>query len=137
MYLSMITKNLSTTLQEAIIYFSDPDVALNLMITLRWLEGITCSTCGIREARFIATRRTWECKTKHSRRQFSVKTNSIFEDAPIKLGKWLCAIWLISNAKNGISSYEVHRSLGVMQKTVWFIMHRSRLDQLGGSPSRV
>ena len=129
----MSTENLPNTLQEAILYFSDPDVCLNLMVSLRWPEGVTCPRCGSREVRFIATRRMWECKTKHAKKQFSVKVGSVFEDSTIKLDKWFCAIWLVSNAKNGISSYEVHRSLGVTQKTAWYMMHRIRLAMQTGT----
>lgn len=129
----MSTENLPNTLQEAILYFADPDVCLNLMVSLRWPEGVTCPRCGSREVRFIATRRMWECKTKHPKKQFSVKVGSVFEDSPMKLDKWFCAIWLVSNAKNGISSYEVHRALGVTQKTAWFMMHRIRLAMQTGT----
>jgi transposase-like protein len=77
--------------------------------------------------RFLATRRLWECKGHHPRRQFSVKVGTIFEDSPIGLDKWLAAMWIIANAKNGVSSHEMHRTLGVTQKTAWFMLHRIRL----------
>lgn len=115
------------TLLEAIRYFSDEDVCLEFMTELRWPDGVRCPTCGRDEPRFIATRRLWECKNKHPRKQFSIKVGTIFEDSPIKLDKWLSAIWMIVNAKNGVSSYEMHRALGVTQKTAWFMMHRIRL----------
>jgi transposase-like protein len=115
------------TLIEAIRYFSDPDVCLNFMVKLRWPNGVACPTCGSTEVRFISTRRLWECKSQHAKRQFSVKIGTIFEDSPIGLDKWLAAIWMIANAKNGVSSYEVSRALGVTQKTAWFMMHRIRL----------
>lgn len=114
------------TLVEAIRYFSDPDVCLDFMVGLRWPNGVTCPTCGRQDARFIPTRRLWECKSKHAKRQFSVKVGTIFEDSPISLDKWLAAIWLIANAKNGVSSYEVARALDVTQKTAWFMLHRIR-----------
>jgi transposase-like protein len=128
------------TLLEAIRYFSDPDVCLDYMARLRWPDGeAVCPTCGSREVRFISTRRIWECKSKHARRQFSIKVGTIFEDSPIGLDKWLAAIWMIANDKNGVSSYEVHRALGVTQKTAWFMLHRIRLamqsdsfDKIGG-----
>ncbi len=132
-------QNEPTTLIEAIEYFADPDTCLNFMVALRWPNGVTCPTCGSEEVRFISTRSLWECKTKHPRKQFSVKVGTIFEDSPIALNKWLAAIWMIANAKNGVSSYEMHRALGVTQKTAWFMLHRIRLamqsetfDKMGG-----
>jgi transposase-like protein len=116
------------TLVEAIRYFSDPDVCQDFMVNLRWPSGrVTCPTCGRDDVRYIATRRLWECKDKHPRRQFSIKVGTIFEDSPIPLDKWLATIWMIANAKNGVSSYEIHRSIGVTQKTAWFMLHRIRL----------
>src|SRR5262249_7142703 len=95
------------TLVEAIRYFSDPDKCLAFMVELRWPHGVTCPRCGSREASFISTRRIWTCKRLHDRRQFSIKTGTIFEDSPLGLDKWFAAMWLIASAKNGISSYEV------------------------------
>ena len=116
------------TLIEAIRHFSDPDVCLDYMRRLRWPDGrVICPTCGSDEVGFITTRRMWECKNKHPRRQFSIKVGTVFEDSPIGLDKWLAAIWLIANAKNGVSSYEIARSLGVTQKTAWFMLQRIRL----------
>ncbi len=115
------------TLVESIKYFSDPDVCLDFVVKLRWANGVTCPTCGSTDVRFIKTRRIWECKVQHPKRQFSVKVGTIFEDSPIELDKWLAAIWMIANAKNGVSSYEIARGLGVTQKTAWFMMHRIRL----------
>jgi transposase-like protein len=116
------------TLLQAIRYFSDPDVCQDFMVNLRWPDGvIRCPACGRDDVRYISTRRLWECKDKHPKRQFSVKVGTIFEDSPIGLDKWLAAIWLIANAKNGVSSYEVARALGVTQKSAWFMMHRIRL----------
>jgi transposase-like protein len=121
------------TLTEAIRYFADPDVALKLVAELRWPNGVTCPGCGSKEVRFLATRRLWECKTKHPKRQFSVKVGTIFEDSPIGLDKWLAAIWMLANCKNGISSYEVHRALGITQKSAWFMLHRIRLAMQDGT----
>jgi hypothetical protein len=121
------------TLIEAIRYFADPDVALRTMVELRWPDGVHCPTCGRTDVRFIATRRLWECKEKHPKRQFSAKVGTIFEDSPIDLGKWFAAIWMVANCKNGISSYEMHRALGVTQKTAWFMDHRIRLAMKTGS----
>jgi len=121
------------TLLEAIRYFADPDVTLRTMVELRWPSGVCCPTCGRTDPRFIATRRIWECKEKHPRRQFSAKVGTIFEDSPIDLGKWFAALWMVANCKNGISSYEMHRALGVTQKTAWFMDHRIRLAMKTGS----
>src|SRR3954470_10518811 len=114
-----------TTLVQAIRYFADPDVSLAFLAGLRWPEGVTCPRCNSDKNSFLSTRRIWKCKG--CQKQFSVKLGTIFEDSPIGLDKWLPAIWLIVNAKNGISSYELHRALGVTQKTAWFMLHRIRL----------
>src|SRR3954447_15141855 len=95
------------TLVEAIRYFADPDVTFRTMVELRWPNGISCPVCGRADARFIATRRVWECKEKHQKRQFSVKMGTIFEDSPLPLDKWFVALWMVANCKNGVSSYEV------------------------------
>ena len=121
------------TLTEAIIHFADPDVALKTTVDLRWPSGVTCPTCGRADVRFIATRRVWECKGKHSRKQFSCKVGTIFEDSPLGLDKWFSAIWMIANCKNGVSSYEIHRGIGVTQKSAWFMLHRIRLAMETGS----
>ena len=121
------------TLVEAIRYFADPDVTLKTMVGLRWPDGVYCPTCGRTDVRFIATRRLWECKEKHPKRQFSAKVGTIFEDSPLTLDKWFVAIWAIANCKNGISSYELHRALGVTQKSAWFMLHRVRLAMKVGS----
>jgi transposase-like protein len=116
------------TLVEAVRYFSDPDVCLAYLVEQRWPDGkVTCPTCGSQEVHFITTRKMWRCKVKHPRQQFSIKVGTIFEDSPIGFDKWLPAMWLITSAKNGISSYELHRSLGVSQKSAWFMLHRIRL----------
>jgi transposase-like protein len=121
------------TLVEAIRHFADPDVTLNTMVGLRWPTGVHCPTCGRTDVRFIATRRMWECKEKHPRKQFSAKIGTIFEDSPLSLDKWFVAIWMIANCKNGVSSYEIHRALRVTQKTAWFMLHRIRLAMQTGS----
>ncbi len=125
-------KGFPKTLIEVVKYFADPDVALHFMKGIRWPDGVVrCPRCHHKKVSFISTRRIWECKD--CKRQFSVKIGTIFEDSPIGLDKWLCAIWLLSNAKNGISSYELHRSLGVTQKTGWFMLQRIRLAMQDGS----
>src|SRR5690348_7104481 len=113
------------SLQDAIRYFSDPDAALEFVASLRWPTGVTCPHCEATEPMFLKTRRIWKCRK--CRKQFSVKVGTIFEDSAIGLDKWLPALWLIANAKNGISSYELHRALKVTQKTAWFMLHRIRL----------
>ena len=121
------------TLVEAIRYFADPEVTHATMVELRWPLGVHCPTCGRVDVRFIATRRMWECKEKHPKKQFSSKIGTVFEDSPLSLDKWFVAIWMIANCKNGVSSYEVHRALGVTQKTSWFMLHRIRLAMQTGS----
>jgi transposase-like protein len=121
------------TLQQAIRYFSDPDRCLAFMVQMRWPNGVVCPTCGSKEVRFLATRRLWECKSKHPKRQFSAKVGTVFEDSPIGLDKWFVAVWMIANCKNGVSSYEIHRALGVTQKTAWFMDHRIRLAMQSGT----
>ena len=117
---------LPETLQQVIQYFADPDNALRFAIQMRWPDGeVTCPRCGSKEHSFIATRRIFACKG--CRKQFSVKVGTIFEDSPIGLDKWLCAMWMLANCKNGISSYEIARDLAVTQKTAWFMLHRLRL----------
>jgi len=94
----------------------------------RWSNGVpVCPVCFRTDAKFLATQRKWQCKSVHKRRQFSVKVNTVFEDSPIPLDKWLCAAWLIVNCQNGVSSYEIHRAIGVTQKSAWFMLHRIRL----------
>lgn len=127
--------NAPSTLLEATRYFTDPDVCLSFMVAIRWPDGnVTCPTCGSDNVHFIATRRLWRCNAdRHSRRQFSIKVGTIMEDSPLALDKWLPAIWMITNNKNGISSYEVARALGITQKSAWFMMHRIRAAmQRGG-----
>jgi transposase-like protein len=115
-----------TTLQEAIIYFSDPEVAWAYAVKNRWPNGVACPRpgCGSASVQVIATRKKWRCKD--CGRQFSVRVNSIFESSPIPLTKWLPAVWFLANTKNGTSSHELGRSLGVTQKTAWFMLHRIR-----------
>lgn len=115
------------TLQQAIEFFSDPINCDNFMVELRWPNGVACPRCGNMDVRFLANQRRWECKAKHPRRQFSSKVGTIFEDSPLPLKSWLMVVWMVSNCKNGISSYEIHRAIGVTQKTAWFMLHRVRL----------
>src|SRR5437899_7280425 len=121
------------TLVEAIRYFADDDRCLSFLVGLRWPDGVVCPICGNRDVTFLSNQRRWKCRTKHPRRQFSVKVGTIFEDSPLGLDKWLPAVWMITNDKNGISSYEVARALGITQKSAWFLMHRIRLAMRRGS----
>jgi len=134
----MLAKKPPVTLQQAIIYFSDPDTCLAAMVRFRWPDGvIKCPTCGSLKVGFIRSRMVWECAEKHAKRQFSVKIGTIMEDSAIKLDKWLVAMWLIANAKNGISSYELAKAIGVTQKSAWFMLHRIRLAMQGEDGGRM
>jgi transposase-like protein len=113
------------TLLGAIRYFSDPDICLAFLTELRWPHGVRCPRCDSERHSFLSTRRIWKCAG--CKRQFSIKVGTIFEDSPLGLDKWLPALWMIVNAKNGVSSYEIARALGVTQKTAWFMLHRIRL----------
>ena len=128
------------TLQQAIKHFADPDNCIAFMVERRWPNGVECPTCGRADVRFISTRRMWECKENHPKRQFSVKVGTIMEDSAIPLHKWLIAMWMLANCKNGISSYEIARALGITQKSAWFMvhriqlaMHKESLGQIGGN----
>jgi len=120
-------RNEPKTLQQAIQYFTDADNCLNSLVARRWPDGVTCPTCGRKDVSFVPSRRLWQCKTRHPKAQFSVKTGTILEDSPLGLDKWLPVMWMVANCKNGVSSWEIHRSLGVTQKTAWFMLHRIRL----------
>jgi transposase-like protein len=121
------------TLQEAVVYFSDQDQALEYIVQKRWPDGVKCPHCGCDRVGFLSTRRKWKCKNPECRKQFSVKVGTIMEDSPLGLDKWLVAIWLIVNAKNGISSCELGRAIGVTQKSAWFLNHRIRLAMQTGT----
>jgi transposase-like protein len=113
------------TLQEAIVYFSDADRVFRYACELRWPEGkVICPRCEFDKLSFLTTRKIWFCKG--CKKQFTVKVGTIFEDSPLGMDKWMTAFWMIANAKNGVSSHELHRSLGVTQKSAWFMLHRIR-----------
>jgi transposase-like protein len=115
------------TLSEAIEFFADPKNAQECMIQLRWPDGqICCPACGSLRVRYIQTRSQWECREQHAKRRFSLKTGTIMEESPLPLKKWLAALWMEVNCKNSISSYEIHRALGITQKSAWFMLHRIR-----------
>src|SRR5207302_1555872 len=122
-----------TNLLEASRYFADPEICVQLVAKLRWPNGAECPRCGGTEHSYLTTRRLWKCKNKECHKQFSVKVGTIFEDSAIPLDKWLCAIWLIANSKNGISSHELGRSIGLTQKSAWFVNHRIRLAMRTGT----
>jgi transposase-like protein len=115
------------TLQQAIVHFADPDNCVHYLVDRRWPDGIVCPTCGRSDVSYVAKRRVWQCKSRHPKCQFSPKVGTVMEDSPIGLDKWLTAMWMIANCKNGVSSWEIHRSLGITQKTAWFMLHRIRL----------
>jgi transposase-like protein len=124
----MVTSAWPKTLQAAVVYFSNPETAFAEMVKFRWPDGVVkCPTCGSENVYFTKSRRIWECKEKHAKRQFSVKIGSVMEDSPLGIDKWLIAMWLITNAKNGISSYELSSAIGITQKSAWFMLHRIRL----------
>ena len=100
---------------------------------MRWPNGVVCPHCEGKAVSYLSTRRTWKCMNKACHKQFSVKVGTIMEDSAIGLDKWLCAIWMIANCKNGISSYEIHRAIGVTQKSAWFLLHRIRLAMQTGT----
>jgi transposase-like protein len=120
--------NYPRTLIAAVRYFADLDVAHEFFTSMRWPDGaVCCPRCGDTNVIYLAKYRRWECKSKHAKRQFSVKVGTVMEDSAIPLDKWAVAFWLEANAKNSISSYEVHRALGITQKSAWFMQHRIRL----------
>ena len=126
------TVEFSETLQEAITYFADAKRGLDFMVSLRWKDSkITCPHCQSERVSFLSTRSKWKCMECH--KQFSAKVGTIFEDSALGYDKWFPALWMIVNAKNGISSYEIHRALGVTQKTAWFMLHRIRLAMQNNS----
>jgi transposase-like protein len=123
------------TLLEAVKHFADFDNCKAFMVARRWPNGVACPRCGSEAVYWDSSRKGWECKTRHEKRKFTLKTGTIFEDSPIGLDKWLPVAWMIANAKNGISSHEIARAIGVTQKTAWFMLQRIRLamqDDNGG-----
>ncbi|HEX4999166.1 MAG TPA: IS1595 family transposase [Terriglobia bacterium] len=134
------------TLQGAIKYFADPANVREYLIVRRWADGkVHCPRCGSDAVKFQEKYNRFQCGKDHPLRQFTFKTGTIFEDSPISLDKWLLAMWMVVNCKNGVSSYEIHRAIGVTQKTAWFMDHRIRFalhletseDKMGGEGSAV
>jgi transposase-like protein len=125
------------TLQEAILFFSDAKRCREYLTAQRWPDGVTCPQCGSKKVKFQEKHNRWQCAGNHDRRQFTLKTGTVFEDSALSLEKWLPAVWIITSAKNGVSSYELSRSLGVTQKTAWFMLHRIRESLMNGSPLKM
>jgi transposase-like protein len=124
------------SLQQAIVYFDNPDNCTRYLSERRWPDGkVVCPGCGSQSVSYNTQRRTWKCSTHHSKREFSIKVGTVMEDSAIPLSKWLTAIWLVTNCKNGISSYEIARDLKVTQKSAWFMLHRIRLGLAGDVPT--
>src|SRR6267378_2595742 len=123
------------TLRDAVRYFSDEQVCIDTIASLRWPNGPICPKCEHGEHYYLATQKRWKCK--ECSKQFSVKVGTIFEDSPIALDKWLIALWMLVNCKNGISSYEVGRDLGITQKSAWFVLHRLRLALQAGNMEKL
>jgi transposase-like protein len=134
------------TLQEAVIHFASYENCHDFMVSLRWGKGpVTCPRCGSENVSYLPNAKVFKCYQKHEKQKFSLKVGTIFEDSPIALEKWLPVVWLLGAAKNGISSWEIHRAVGVTQKTAWFMLHRVRLamqdeghgGKLGGGGTEV
>jgi len=120
------------TLRDAILFFAEYENCRKAVEAIRWPDGVVaCPTCGSEHVTYLATQRRYKCYAKHPKAQFSLKVGTIFEDSAIGLEKWLPALWLITTCKNGISSYELARALGVTQKTAWFMLSRLRLALQG------
>ena len=121
------------SLQEAILYFADPINCREYLVARRWPNGVICPRCGSKNVLFLENYNRWHCREKHDAPQFTLKTGTIFEDSPLGLDKWLAAMWMVVNCKNGVSSWEIHRSLKVTQKSAWFMNHRIRYALQNGS----
>jgi hypothetical protein len=126
------------TLREIIVFFDNYENCRQFLISLRWPDGVVrCPHCDSAKVTYLAKARVWKCYGAHDRPRFSLKTGTIFEDSPIGLYKWLPAMWLLVNCKNGVSSYEIHRDIKVTQKTAWFMMHRIRYALQTGSFGKI
>src|SRR5712671_1778192 len=124
----MATDTAPKTLQQAILYFADYANCHAAMMTVRWPDGVVrCPRCGSKHVSYLENARVWKCYEKHPLAKFSLKVGTIFEDSPIALQKWLPVMWMLVNCKNGVSSWEIHRAMGVTQKSAWFMLQRGRL----------
>ena len=132
----MASEHAPKTLREAILFFADYENCRKAVGSIRWPDGVVrCPHCGSEKVTYLEAARRYKCYGKHPKAQFSLKVGTIFEDSPIGFEKWLPALWLLTTCKNGISSYELARALGVTQKTAWFMLSRLRLalqDEDGG-----
>lgn len=124
-------------MQDAIIYFANSDNCIAYMVAHRWPEGVSCPACGRTDVSWLANQKKWQCKSAHAKRQFTAKVGTIFEDSPLGLEKWLPAVWIITSAKYGVSSCEMARTLGITQKSAWFMLHRIRLALQAGTMMKV
>ncbi len=116
-----------SSLQEAILYFAKPENCREYLVARRWPDGVECPRCGSKNVVFYEKYNRWHCREKHKAPQFTLKTGTIFEDSPIGLDKWLTAMWMVVNCKNGVASWEIHRALKITQKSAWFMLQRCRL----------
>src|SRR5438477_4604566 len=134
----MATDRAPKTLREAILFFAEYENCHKAVTAIRWPDGVVkCPTCGSDHVTYLASQRRFKCYAKHPKAQFSLKVGTIFEDSPIGLEKWLPALWLLTNCKNGISSYELARALGVTQKTAWFMLSRLRMALHAGDGGKL
>src|ERR1017187_667243 len=115
------------TLQQVTAMAADPDKAREYVVPRRWADKVVYPTCGSEKVTFQPKHNRWQCTNRHPRRQFTLKTGTVMEDSPLGLDKWLMAMWLIGSNRNGISSWELHRAIGITQKSAWFVLHRIRL----------
>ncbi len=126
-----------TSLQEAIVYFADLANCREYLVARRWPDGVICPKCGSKNVLFLEKYNRWHCREKHDAPQFTLKTGTVMEDSPISLSKWLPAMWLLVNCKNGISSYEVARDLKITQKSAWFMLHRIRTAMMEADATKL
>ena len=120
----MARSNRLRTVRDALAYFSDQARCVEFAAALRWPDGVRCPTCGSEDVSFIASRSIWKCRNAHTRRQFSVKSGTVFEDSAVGLDKWFALIWMIANESPPPTSYEVAGELNVTQTTAWYMLHR-------------
>jgi transposase-like protein len=129
-----------TTLVDAIRYFSDEQICIDEVAAMKWPDGqVSCSGCGeIGNVIWLANQKRWKCRG--CKKQFSVKVGTIFHDSPLGLDKWMVAMWMLANCRNGVSSYEIARTVGITQKSAWHMLHRIRkamtdlgTEKLGGN----
>jgi transposase-like protein len=125
------------SLQEAVVCFSESANCIAYLVPRRWPNGVICPTCGSAKVTYQEKRLRWQCSAHHAKRQFSVKVGTVFEDSSLGLDKWLLAVWLLTNCKNGVSSRELSRAINVTQKTAWFMLHRIRMAHQGRNGRKI